>query len=130
MQSQSELIQQAIDRFINDGIAPPFYRHLLDYGQIPSPLKTPKDTLYIHERPGQIVVLSRGAVSVQWANRELKKYQKNLRQGLIKRLVYLRQLMQTQQKISNGDWLEEQRFMVTAKRELVLLWHRKKKELD
>ena len=130
MQSQSELIQQAIDRFINDGIAPPFYRHLLDYGQIPSPLKTPKDTLYIHERPGQIVVLSRGAVSVQWAKWELKKYQKNLRQGLIKRLVYLRQLMQTQQKISNGDWLEEQRFMVTAKRELVLLWHRKKKELD
>ena len=130
MQSQSELIQQAIDRFINDGIAPPFCRHLLDYGQIPSPLKTPKDTLYIHERPGQIVVLSRGAVSVQWAKWELKKYQKNLRQGLIKRLVYLRQLMQTQQKISNGDWLEEQRFMVTAKRELVLLWHRKKKELD
>ena len=130
MQSQSELIQQAIDRFINDGIAPPFYRRLLDYGQIPSPLKTPKDTLYIHERPGQIVVLSRGAVSVQWANWELKKYQKNLSQGLIKRLVYLRQLMQTQQKISNGDWLEEQRFMVTAKRELVLLWHRKKKELD
>ena len=130
MQSQSELIQQAIDRFINDGIAPPFYRCLLDYGQIPSPLKTPKDTLYIHERPGQIIVLSRGAVSVQWANRELKKYQKNLRQGLIKGLVYLRQLMQTQQKISNGDWLEEQRFMVTAKRELVLLWHRKKKELD
>ena len=29
MQSQSELIQQAIDRFINNGIAPPFYRHLL-----------------------------------------------------------------------------------------------------
>ena len=90
MQSQSELIQQAIDRFINDGIAPPFYRHLLDYGQIPSPLKTPKDTLYIHERPGQIIVLSRGAVSVQWANRELKKYQKNLRQGLVQELVYLR----------------------------------------
>ena len=88
-QSQSELIRQAIDRFINDGIAPPFYRHLLDYGQIPSPLKTPKDTLYIHERPGQIIVLSRGAVSVQWANRELKKYQKNLRQGLIKGLVHL-----------------------------------------
>ena len=130
MQSQSELIQQAIDRFINDGIAPPFYRHLLDYGQIPSPLKTPKDTLYIHERPGQIVVLSRGAVSVQWANWELKKYQKNLRQGLIKGLVHLHQLMQTQQKISNGDWLEEQRFVVTTKRELVLLWHRKKKELD
>ena len=130
MQSQSELIQQAIDRFINDGIAPPFYRHLLDYGQIPSPLKTPKDTLYIHERPGQIIVLSRGAVSVQWANRKLKKYQKNLRQGLIKGLVYLRQLMQTQQKISNDDWLEEQRFMVTTKRELVLLWRRKKKELD
>ena len=134
MQSQSELIQQAIDRFINDGIAPPFYRHLLDYGQIPSPLKTPKDTLYIHERPGQIVVLSRGAVSVQWANWELKKYQKNLRQGLIKELFYPRRTdtnsAKDKQLLKNGDWLEEQRFMVTTKRELVVLRQRKKKKLD
>ena len=134
MQSQSELIQQAIDRFINDGIAPPFYRHLLDYGQRPSPLKTPKDTLYIHERPGQIIVLSRGAVSVQWANWELKKYQKNLRQGLIKELFYPRRTdtnsAKDKQLLKNGDWLEEQRFMVTTKRELVVLRQRKKKKLD
>ena len=75
---------------LNDGIAPPFYRHQLDYGQIPNPLKTPEDTLYIHERLGQIAVLERGAASVRRANRELKKYQKNLRQGLIQELVYLR----------------------------------------
>ena len=49
-----------------------------------------KDTLYIHKRPGQIAVLERGAVSVRRANRELKKYQKNPRQGLIQELVYLR----------------------------------------
>ena len=119
---------------LNDGIAPPFYRHLLDYGQIPSPLKTPKDTFYIHERPSQIVVLLRGAVSVQRANRELKKYQKNLGQGLIQELVYLRRndtnSAKDQQLLNNGNWLEEQRFMVTTKRELVLLWHLKTKELD
>ena len=119
---------------LNDGIAPPFYRHQLDYGQIPSPLKTPKDKLYIHDRPGQIAVLERGAVSVRRANRELKKYQKNLRQGLIQELVYLRRTStdsaEDQQLLNNGDWLEEQRFMVTTKRELVVLRHRKKKELD
>ena len=119
---------------LNDGIAPPFYRHQLDYGQIANLLKKPKDTLYIHERPGQIAVLERGAVSVQRANRELKKYQKNLRQGLIQKLVYLRRTdtdsAKDQQLLNDDDWIEEQRFMVTTKRELVVLRHRKKKELD
>ena len=119
---------------LNDGIAPPFYRHQLDYGQIPNPPKTPKDTLYIHEWFGQITVLERGAVSVRRANRELKKYQKNLRQGLIQELVYLRRTNKNsakdQQLVNNGDWLQEQRFMETAKRELIVLRHRKKKELD
>ena len=104
------------------------------WSKIPSPLKTPKDTLYIHERPGQIAVLERVAISVQRANRELKKYQKNLRQGLIQELVYLRRTNKNsakdQQLVNNGDWLQEQRFMETAKRELIVLRHRKKKELD
>ena len=119
---------------LNERIAPPSYRHQLDYGQIPNPLKTPKDTLYIHERLGQIAILERGAVSVRRANRELKKYQKNLRQGLIKELFYLRRTdtnsAKDQQLLKNGDWLEEQRFMVTTKRELVVLRQRKKKKLD
>ena len=75
---------------LNDRIAPPFYRHQLDYLQIANLLKTPRDTLYIHERLGQIAILERGAASVRRANRELKKYQKNLRQGLVQELVYLR----------------------------------------
>ena len=119
---------------LNDGIAPPFYRHQLDHGQIANLLKTPKDTLYIHERPGQIAVLERGAVSVRRANREWKKYQKNLRQGLIQELIYLRRTdtpaEKDQQLLRGGNWQEEQRFMVTTKRELVVLRHRKKKELD
>ena len=66
-----------------------------------------KDTLYIHERPGQIAVLERGAVSVRRANRELKKYQKNLRQGLIQELIYLRRTdtdSAKDQKLLRGDW--------------------------
>jgi hypothetical protein len=35
-----------------------------------------KDTHYIHERPGQIVVLGRGTISVRHASHELRKYQK------------------------------------------------------
>jgi hypothetical protein len=35
-----------------------------------------KDTLYIHERPSQIVVLERGTISVRRASQELRKYQK------------------------------------------------------
>ena len=119
---------------LNERIAPPSYRHQLDYGQIPNPLKTPEDTLHIHERLGQIAILERGAVSVRRANRELKKYQKNLRQGLIKELFYPRRTdtnsAKDKQLLKNGDWLEEQRFMVTTKRELVVLRQRKKKKLD
>ena len=74
----------------SNGIEQQFCELPLDYGQIPHPLQTPNDTLYIHERLSQIAVLERGAASVRRANRELKKYQKNLRQGLIQELVYLR----------------------------------------
>ena len=119
---------------LNERIAPPSYRHQLDYGQIPNPLKTPEDKPYIYERLGQIAILERGAVSVRRANRELKKYQKNLRQGLIKELFYPRRTdtnsAKDKQLLNNGDWLEEQRFMVTTKRELVVLRQRKKKKLD
>ena len=87
------------------------------------------DVLYIHERPGQIVVLERGAVSVQRADRELETYQKNLQQGLIQELVYLRRTDTTVDKdrrlLQEGDWLEEQRFMITTERTLVLLRHQK-----
>ena len=92
------------------------------------------NVLYIHERPGQIVVLERGAISVRRASQELGKYQKNLSQGLIQELVYLRRTdtdpAQDQQLLDNGDWLEEQRFMITTRRELVVLRHRKTKEPD
>ena len=95
---------------------------------------SPKDTLYIHERPSQIVVLERGTISVRRASQELGKYQKNLSQGLIQELVYLRRTdtdpAQDQQLLDNGDWLEEQRFMITTRRELVVLRHRKTKEPD
>jgi len=93
-----------------------------------------KDTLYIHERPGQIVVLERGTISVRRASQELGKYQKNLSQGLIQELVYLRRTdtdpAQDQQLLDNGDWLEEQRFMITTRRELVVLRHRKIEKPD
>ena len=74
----------------SNGIEQQFCELPLDYVQIPHPLKTPNDALYIHERLGQIAILERGAASVRRANRELKKYQKNLRQGLVQELVYLR----------------------------------------
>ena len=93
-----------------------------------------KDVLYIHERPGQIVVLERGAVSVRRANQELERYQKNLQQGLIQELIYLRRTNTTSEKdqhlLRAGDWQEEQRFMVNTKRELVVLRHRKPASLD
>jgi hypothetical protein len=93
-----------------------------------------KDVLYIHERPGQIVVLERGAVSIQRAERELETYQKNLQQGLIQELVYLRRTDTATDKdlrlLHEGDWLEEQRFMITIERELVVLRHRKSTKVD
>ena len=53
---------------------------------------------------------------------------------MIQELVYLRRTdtnsAKDQKPLNDGDWLEEQRFMVTTKRELVVLRHRKKKELE
>ena len=53
---------------------------------------------------------------------------------MIQELVYLRRTdtdsAKDQKLLNNGDWIEEQRFMVTTKRELVVLRHWKKKELD
>ena len=92
------------------------------------------NVLYIHERPGQIVVLERGAVSVRRASRELGRYQKNLQQGLIQELIYLRTTDAFSEKdqhlLRAGDWQEEQRFMVNTKRELVVLRHRKSASLN
>ena len=90
MQSHSELIQQTADCFIEESQRWDCSTILEAPAGLWSDTKPSEDTLYIHERSGQIVVLERGVVSVQWANRELKKYQKNLRQGLIQELVYLR----------------------------------------
>lgn len=93
-----------------------------------------KDTLYIHERPSQIVVLERGTISVRRASQELRKYQKNLSQDLTQKLVYLHQTntdsTKDQQLLNNGDWLEEHSFIVTTRRELVVLRHRKIEEPD
>ena len=87
-----------------------------------------KDVLYIHDRPGQITVLERGAISVGRANREWKKYQKNLHQGLIQELIYLRRTdtpaEKDQQLLRGGNWQEEQRFMINTRRALVVLRHR------
>ena len=92
------------------------------------------NVLYIHERPGQIAVLERGAVSVQRASRELERYQKNLQQGLIQELIYLRRTDASSEKdqhlLRAGDWQEEQRFMVNTKRELVVLRHRKSASIN
>jgi len=86
------------------------------------------NVLYIHERPGQIVILDRGAVSVQTAQRQLKHYQKNLQQGLIKDLIYLHRSdtakANVQQLLRQGDWIEHQRFMISPERELVVMHHR------
>ena len=91
-----------------------------------------KSILFIHERPGQISVLERGAVSVQRAEQELENYQKNLSQGLIQELFYLRRTDTPSGKDQNllrkGDWLEELRFMITPQRQLVVLRHRKSTE--
>ena len=68
------------------------------------------------------------------ASQELGKYQKNLSQDLTQKLVYLRQAntdsTKDQQLLNNGDWLKEQRFIVTTRRELVVLRHRKTEEPD
>ena len=108
------MIQQAIDHSIEKSQRwdrPIILQAPARLSKIPSPLKTPKDTLYIREQPGQNAVLERGAISVQRANWELKKYQENLRQGLIQELVYLRRTNEDsakdQQLVNNGDWLEE-----------------------
>ncbi len=88
-----------------------------------------RDILYIHDRPGQIVVLERGAVSIERASRELENYQQNLRQGLIQELFYLRKTdtpkNKDEQLMAKGDWLEVERFMVNAQQELIVLQHRK-----
>jgi hypothetical protein len=87
-----------------------------------------RHVLYIHDRPGQIVILDRGAVSVQTAQRQLKHYQKNLQQGLIKDLIYLHRSdtakVNVQQLLRQGDWIEHQRFMISPERELVVMHHR------
>jgi len=87
-----------------------------------------RHVLYIHDRPGQIVILDRGAVSVQTAQRQLKHYQKNLQQGLIKDLIYLHRSdtakANVQQLLRQGDWIEHQRFMISPERELVVMHHR------
>ena len=93
-----------------------------------------KDVLYIHDRPGQIVVLERGAISVRRASQELENHQKNLRQGLIQELIYFRRTDTVSEKdqhlLREGDWLEEQRFMISTKRELVVLRHQNSLSAD
>ena len=88
------------------------------------------NVLYTHERPGQIVVLERGTVSVQRASRELRRYQKNLQQELI----YLRRNDASSEKdqhlLCAGDWREEQQFMINTKCELIMLQHRKSATLN